>query len=111
MSDQHLLFNYAGQTVALLTQHGKAQAIAPVLEPALGCRVVTVEGYDTDQLGTFTREIPRLGTQLEAARRKARIGMDPDYICEISSVVTNFAGEGAYAVAYIEKEKDGKKPL
>ena len=42
---------------------------------------------------------------------KARIGMEPDYICEISSVVTNFAGEGAYAVAYIEKEKDGKKPL
>jgi fatty acid-binding protein DegV len=35
---------------------------------------------------------------------KARIGMEPDYICEISSVVTNFAGEGAYAVAYIEKE-------
>jgi len=26
-------------------------------------------------------------------------------------VVTNFAGEGVYAVAYIEKEKDGKKPL
>jgi len=35
---------------------------------------------------------------------KARIGMEPDYICEISSVVTNFAAEGAYAVAYIEKE-------
>lgn len=42
---------------------------------------------------------------------KGRIGMDPDYICEISSVVTNFAGEGAYAVAYIEKEKEGQRRL
>ena len=91
MSDQHLLFNYAGQTVALLTQHGKAQAIAPVLEPALGCRVVTVEGYDTDQLGTFTREIPRLGTQLEAARRKARIGM------ELSGLAVGLASEGSFS--------------
>jgi len=46
-----------------------------------------------------------------AGDTKARLGMNPDYICEISSVVTNFAGEGAYAVAYIEKEKERKRPL
>jgi len=66
---------YAGQRFALLTRHGKERVIAPVLEPALGCRIDRVTDYDTDQLGTFTREIPRLGTQTEAARRKARIGM------------------------------------
>ena len=67
--------SYTGQRVALLTQHGKERVIAPVLESALGCRVERVTGYDTDLLGTFTRDIPRAGTQLEAARRKARIGM------------------------------------
>lgn len=71
-----MLFPYAGKRVALLTQHGKERVVAPVLETALGCRVERVTGYDTDQLGTFTRDIPRFGTQFDAARRKARIGMD-----------------------------------
>ncbi|MHB8354650.1 MAG: hypothetical protein ACYDCF_09505, partial [Burkholderiales bacterium] len=64
---------YAGQAVSLLTQHGKERGIASVLGVALGCRVERVAGYDTDQLGTFTREIPRPGTQIEAARKKARL--------------------------------------
>ena len=29
-----------------------------MLAPALGCRVQLASGYDTDLLGTFTREIP-----------------------------------------------------
>ncbi len=82
--------SYAGRRVALLTWHGKERAIAPVLEPALGCRVETVTGYDTDRLGTFTREIPRAGTQIEAARKKARIGM------EISGFSLGLASEGAF---------------
>lgn len=67
--------HYRGQRVALLTQHGKEKVLAPVLERALGCRVELVTGYDTDLLGTFSRDIPRAGTPLEAARKKARIGM------------------------------------
>jgi len=42
----------------------------------LGCRVAHVSGFDTDQLGTFTRNIPRAGIQLEAARKKACLGME-----------------------------------
>ncbi|MHC1786510.1 MAG: DegV family protein [Christensenellales bacterium] len=37
-----------------------------------------------------------------------KIGFPPSYLCEISSVVANFAGEGAYAVAYIENGEGGK---
>lgn len=81
---------YAGREVALLTQHGKEAVIAPVLDVALGCRVRRVAGYDTDRLGTFTRDIPRLGTQLEAARRKARIGM------ELAGLPLGLASEGAF---------------
>lgn len=81
---------YAGQTLALLTQHGKERVIAPVLEPALGCVVARVEGFDTDTLGTFTRETPRPGTQLEAARRKARIAM------ALSGLRVGLASEGSF---------------
>jgi hypothetical protein len=81
---------YSGRRIALLTQHGKEQVIAPVLEGALGCRVERVGGFDTDTLGTFTRDIPRAGSQLEAARRKARIGM------QRSGLPLGLASEGAF---------------
>ncbi len=81
---------YAGQRVALLTQHGKERVLTPVLEAVLGCRVERVAGYDTDLLGTFTRDIPRAGTQLEAARQKARLGM------EISGLPLGLASEGSF---------------
>jgi hypothetical protein len=85
-----MMSDYVGQRIALLTQHGKERVIAPTLEPVLGCRVVRVNGYDTDRLGTFTREIPRAGTQLEAARQKARIGM------ELSGLPLGLAREGSF---------------
>lgn len=83
-------FPYGGRRVALLTQHGKERVIAPVLEPSLGCRIERVEGFDTDRLGTFTRDIPRDGTQLEAARKKARIGM------ALSGMRYGLASEGSF---------------
>jgi hypothetical protein len=81
---------YAGRRIALLTQHGKERVTAPLLDAALGCRVERVSGYDTDRLGTFTRDIPRLGSQLDAARRKARIGM------QLSGLPLGLASEGAF---------------
>jgi hypothetical protein len=81
---------YQGRQVALLTQHGKERVIAHVLEVALGCRVGRVAGYDTDLLGTFTREATRPGTQLEAARKKARIGM------ELAGLPLGLASEGSF---------------
>ena len=81
---------YTGHKVALLTQHGKERVIAPILEQGLRCTVEHVTGFDTDLLGTFTRDIGRSGTQLEAARRKARKGM------ELSGFSLGMASEGAF---------------
>ena len=47
--------------------HGKERVIAPVLFERLGLRVEVAKGIDTDQLGTFAGEIPRVGTMLEVA--------------------------------------------
>lgn len=81
---------YRGCHICLLTQHGKEEVIGPLFLEALGAQVQLVGGYDTDLLGTFTRERPRYGTQLEAARKKARIGM------ERSGLPLGLASEGAF---------------
>jgi hypothetical protein len=81
---------YKGKTVALLTQHGKEALLSPLLEPALGCTIVRAEGYDTDQLGSFSGEIQRPDGQLQTARRKARIGMS------LTGATVGLASEGAF---------------
>lgn len=81
---------YDGSRVALLTQHGKERVIASVLKPGLGCLIELVTGFDTDRFDTFTRETPRDGTQLEAARRKARKGM------ELAGASLGIASEGSF---------------
>ena len=81
---------YIGKTVAFLTQHGKDILIGPSFEAALGCTVVCAEGYDTDQLGTFSGEIKRLDNQLQTARTKARIGMS------LTGASLGIASEGSF---------------
>lgn len=56
----------------LATKHEKQHVIARALAP-LGVTVEVVR-FDTDTLGTFTRDVPRAGSQLEAARAKAQVG-------------------------------------
>ena len=85
-----LLNIYHNRRAALLTQHGKEDLLRPVLYQALGWQIERVDDYDTDQLGTFTREIPRAGTQVDAARRKATIGI------ELSGHSLGLANEGAF---------------
>ncbi len=61
---------FADRTAAIATMHHKEQAIAPILTQ-LGIKPVVPENFNTDRFGTFTREVSRSGTQLEAARLKA----------------------------------------
>lgn len=79
-----------GGRIALLTRHGKERVLAPVLEPVLGGALQRIDDIDTDALGSFTREILRVGTQIEAARTKARIGMAH------TGLVRGLGSEGAF---------------
>ena len=76
-------------STALLTCHGKAEAIAPPLAQA-GYAVFTVDGFDTDSLGTFTGEVDREGTMLDAARRKAQLA------CSLSGARFGLGSEGSF---------------
>lgn len=51
--------------------HQKERVIAPILEQELGIKVIVPPNFNTDCFGTFTREVKRTGTQIEAARLKA----------------------------------------
>lgn len=67
---------FRGRRAVLGTKHGKEAVIAPLLATALEIETVVPETFDTDRFGTFTRDVPRAGSQLEAARAKAMAAMD-----------------------------------
>jgi hypothetical protein len=81
---------YSGQAIAFLTQHGKEALLGPLFSEKLACTLVRATGFDTDQLGTFTRDVPRPGTQLAAARFKANKGM------ELTGLSMGIGSEGAF---------------
>jgi len=67
---------FNGQRAAIATMHGKEQVVAPVMAQWFGLLVERAEEIDTDALGTFTGEIERKGSMLDAARAKARLAIE-----------------------------------
>jgi hypothetical protein len=81
---------FSKRSASLLTKHGKEEVIASTLSSQVGCLVQQTDAYDTDLLGTFTQETPRYGSQLDAARKKAAIGMN------LLKLDMGIASEGAF---------------
>ncbi len=75
--------------LALLTQHGKLEAVRVPLAAA-GFAVFLQGGFDTDTLGTFTGEVSRRGSQLDAALAKARKA------AELSGARFGLGSEGSF---------------
>ncbi|MEJ2478982.1 MAG: hypothetical protein P8Y78_02160 [Acidihalobacter sp.] len=65
---------YTGKCIVLTTKHAKACAAAPAFDRVLGAGVIEYH-FDTDRLGTFSGEIEREGTALDAARKKAQLAI------------------------------------
>ncbi len=83
----HLLLN---RVAVLATMHQKERVMAPILERELGIKILVPVDLDTDSFGTFTREVKRLGTQIEAVRLKAEKAL------EIAGETLAFASEGTF---------------
>ena len=81
---------FSKRSASLLTKHGKEKVIGEVLNAEVDCFVEHADTYDTDLLGTFTQETARYGSQLDAARKKAAIGM------ELLKLDLGLANEGAF---------------
>jgi hypothetical protein len=82
---------FNGRTAVLATMHQKERVIAPLLEQAIGVRTVVPGKFDTDQFGTFTRDVKRPGDQLAAARLKAEKALD------LTGETLAIASEGSFA--------------
>lgn len=77
---------YDGGRAMVATMHAKEQAISPIIESFLGL-CVEVTAIDTDAFGTFSRDIARTGSQLDAARAKiqAAFAKQPEVKVAIAS--------------------------
>ena len=82
---------YSNRTASVLTKHGKEHVLTAALQPATGVEIKHTDAYDTDLLGTFTLETPRYGSQLDAVRKKAQIGM------ELIGTDLGLANEGSFS--------------
>ncbi len=83
------IFN--GRKIVLATMHKKEKVIAPILKKELKLKIIIPKNFNTDNFGTFTREIKRAGDQLEAARKKAEEAM------YITGLDLGIASEGSFS--------------
>lgn len=79
-----------GRRAILATKHRKERAIAPILVPELQLKLTVPPDFDTDAFGTFTGDIARRGSQLDAARAKADAALD------LTGETLGLASEGAF---------------
>lgn len=78
---------YRGDRAILATMHAKERVVAPIVEHFLGLRLGVAAALDTDAFGTFSRDIERAGSQLDAARTKVAAAFEqaPDLFVALAS--------------------------
>lgn len=81
---------FEGRKVVIATMHQKEQVIGPALNQAFGMQYCTPEHLNTDQLGTFTGEIERILSPLDAARKKCQMAL------ELSDAEFAIGSEGSF---------------
>ncbi|MBX9782322.1 MAG: hypothetical protein K2X48_03415 [Chitinophagaceae bacterium] len=67
---------FARRKLVIATMHGKEQALAPLITEALGVEIVMPDVLNTDVFGTFTGEIERTLSPLDAAVMKCKTAME-----------------------------------
>ena len=80
---------YQGISAAFPTKHQKEKIVSPIFA-ARDIKLIVSE-VDTDLLGTFSGEIPRIGTPKEVVLKKARLGITD------SGLPFSVASEGSIA--------------
>lgn len=85
-----LSIGLSSQKAVLATMHQKERVIAPLFSQDLGMTVTILPNFNSDRFGTFTRDVARMGTQVEAARLKAQA------VFEETDATVAIASEGAF---------------
>lgn len=68
------MYSYRNVPAVLTSMHAKERVIEPIVRDDLGLILHVAREVNTDQFGTFSREVARVGSQLEAARAKINAG-------------------------------------
>ena len=82
---------YQDVTAVLTSMHRKERVIGPILREELGLVVELALDINTDNFGTFSRDVERTGSQLDAARAKIAAGFR-----SAPSVRVGLASEGSF---------------
>lgn len=82
--------NWKDRKLLIATKHLKELVIAPILEKELGVDCFVAEGFDSDELGTFTGEIERIYDPITTARKKCQMAMQR-FNCDLA-----VASEGSF---------------
>ncbi|MBD2494519.1 DUF6671 family protein [Nostoc sp. FACHB-280] len=101
MQIQQLFNNRVG---VIATMHHKEKVIAPLIEQELNLKTIVPSNFNTDDFGTFTREIKRPGTQIAAAKLKAETAL------KLTGETIAIASEGSFVphpmVPYIYSNRE-----
>lgn len=81
---------FSGRKLVIATMHKKEEVIAPFFSEFLKLKCITDPKLNTDTLGTFTGEIPRLTNPLETARKKCLLAINNSQ-CDLA-----IASEGSF---------------
>ena len=66
---------YEGQKITIFTKHKKENAMVELFKNSIGGDIEVYDKFDTDKLGTFSREISRKKSQIDTARKKIKIAI------------------------------------
>ena len=81
---------FANRVAVIATMHHKEQAIAPLIESALGVEALVPTNFNTDTFGTFTRETKRPADQLMTAKLKVKAAL------KLTGKTLGIASEGSF---------------
>ncbi len=81
---------FGGRSIAIASKHKKQNAMAALLEKELGVTCIVPDNLDTDLLGTFSGEIERELSPMDAARQKCMLAM------ELTGADLAIASEGSF---------------
>lgn len=70
-----MISEFINEKILLITKHKKEKVIQPLMEKEIGCKIICDNKIDTDQFGTFVRDIPRVLSQTDAAKAKIVAGL------------------------------------
>ena len=102
-----MIQQFKNRVVVVATMHQKEKVIAPILEQNLEVKVIIPKNFNTDNFGTFTREIKRPDTQIATAKLKAEKSL------ELTGETIAVSSEGSFGphpnFPYIYANREVKK--